>query len=65
MGTQMQFMVPRIPLAVTLGIVLADVSIYTTRKFSFAAALASLKMENSGPFMQSRKDVVEFIQNYY
>ena len=42
MGTQMQFMVPRIPLAVTLGIVLADVSIYTTRKFSFAAALASV-----------------------
>ena len=42
MGTQIQFIILRIPIAVTLGIVLADISIYTTRKFSFLASLASL-----------------------
>jgi hypothetical protein len=42
MGTQVQFIMFRLPFAVTAGIILGDIPLYITKKFCVAAVIASL-----------------------
>jgi hypothetical protein len=50
MGTQIQFMLFSMPFAITAGIILGDITLYTTRKFSFVAAIASIILSVLGFF---------------
>ena len=50
MGEQILFMLRRLPFAITAGVILGDVSLYTTRKFSFVGTIASLILSVLGFF---------------
>ena len=42
MGTQILFMLLTIPFTITLGMIIGDISLYTTHKFSLASVIASI-----------------------
>ena len=51
MGTQIQFLFFSLPFAITVGLILGGIPLYTSKKFSIAATIASLILSILGFYL--------------